>query len=116
MATWSHGFAEDIKAHSLRAGGAAGSGPGASFRNAVGALSLANLDAAVTFVGPMPRIDDALREYSLDIVADQLAITGAEQGLSSPACPRIMCVARSKDCFSALEWCARAIGRTTLQF
>lgn len=50
-------------------------------RGAVGDLSAADLDAAVTFVGPMPRIDDALRERFLDVVAEQLAIAAAEQGL-----------------------------------
>lgn len=50
-------------------------------RGAVGDLTQADLDAAVTFVGPMPRIDDALRERFLDVVAEQLAIAAAEQGL-----------------------------------
>lgn len=50
-------------------------------RGAEGGLSLADLDAAVTFVGPMPRIDDALREHFLDVVGEQLAVAAAERGL-----------------------------------
>jgi transposase InsO family protein len=41
----------------------------------------ADLDAATTFVGPMPQVDDALRERFLGTVAEQLAIAAAERGL-----------------------------------
>lgn len=41
----------------------------------------ADLDAATTFVGPMPPVDDALRERFRDTVAEQLAIAAAERGL-----------------------------------
>lgn len=45
-------------------------------------LCQVDLDAAVTFTGTMPRIDDALREHFLGVVAEQLAIVAAEQGLA----------------------------------
>ncbi|HEX6813063.1 MAG TPA: transposase family protein [Planctomycetota bacterium] len=50
-------------------------------RGGQGALTQADLDAAVTFVGTMPRIDDATREHFLDVVAEQLAIAAAQRGL-----------------------------------
>lgn len=53
----------------------------ASERGAGSELTHADLDAAVTFTGAMPRIGDALRERFLDVVAEQLAIAAAERGL-----------------------------------
>jgi transposase InsO family protein len=50
-------------------------------RGARGDLTPADLEAAVSFVGPMPRVDDGLRERFLDVLAQQLAIAAAEQGL-----------------------------------
>lgn len=44
-------------------------------------LTQADLDAAVTFTGPMPSLDDELRERFLDVVAEQLAVAAAERGL-----------------------------------
>jgi hypothetical protein len=44
-------------------------------------LTQVDLDAAVTFTGVMPQIDEGLRERFLDAVAEQLAIAAAEQGL-----------------------------------
>lgn len=44
-------------------------------------LAQTDLDAAVTFTGTMPPIDDDLRERFLDVVAEQLAIAAAERGL-----------------------------------
>lgn len=50
-------------------------------RGGRGAMTQADLDAAVTFVGAMPRIDDATRECFRDAVAEQLAAVAAERGL-----------------------------------
>jgi transposase InsO family protein len=50
-------------------------------RGGLGALTQADLDAAVTFVGSMPHIDDATRERFLDVVAEQLVIASAQRGL-----------------------------------
>jgi hypothetical protein len=50
-------------------------------RGGVGPLTQADLDAAVTFVGDMLRIDDAQREQFRGVVAEQLAIAAAERGL-----------------------------------
>lgn len=44
-------------------------------------LCQADLDAAVTFVGTMPRIDDDLRQRFLALVAEQLVVAAREQGL-----------------------------------
>jgi hypothetical protein len=51
-------------------------------RGAHGDLAQVDLDAAVTFTGTMPRIDDATREHFLDVVAEQLAIAAAQRGLA----------------------------------
>lgn len=50
-------------------------------RDATGDYVAADLEAAANFVGPMPRIDDALRERFLDTKAEQFAIAAAERGL-----------------------------------
>ncbi len=50
-------------------------------RGGHGDLTQGDLDAAVTFVGPMPRIDEATRERFRDAFAEQLAIAAAQQGL-----------------------------------
>jgi transposase InsO family protein len=50
-------------------------------RGGQGDLVQADLDAAVTFTGAMPRLDDDLRERFLDVVAEQLAMAAAERGL-----------------------------------
>lgn len=47
-----------------------------------GVLCQADLDAAITFTGTMPRIDDALRQRFLGVVAEQLTIVVAERGLA----------------------------------
>jgi transposase InsO family protein len=44
-------------------------------------LSQADLDAAVTFVGTLPRVDCALRERFLGLVAEQLTAIAKERGL-----------------------------------
>lgn len=44
-------------------------------------LCQTDLDAAVTFTGTMPRVDDALRQRFLDFVAEQLAVVVKERGL-----------------------------------
>jgi transposase InsO family protein len=54
----------------------------AQARGAVADLTQADLDAAVTFTGTMPCIDDALRERFRDVLAEQLAIAAAERGLA----------------------------------
>jgi len=46
-------------------------------------LCQADLDAAVTFVGTLPRIDRALRERFLELVAQQLAAVANERGLAN---------------------------------
>ena len=51
-------------------------------RGAQGPLTQADLDAAVTFTGVMPPVDDPLRERFRDVLAEQLAIAAAEQGLA----------------------------------
>lgn len=50
-------------------------------RGAGGDLTQADLDAAVTFTGTMPTIDEQLRERLRDAVAEQLPIAAAERGL-----------------------------------
>jgi transposase InsO family protein len=50
-------------------------------RGGQGDLTQVDLDAAVTFVKPMQQIDDAVRERFRDVVAEQLAVAAAEQGL-----------------------------------
>jgi transposase InsO family protein len=50
-------------------------------RGAVGDYVTADLEAAANFVGPMPAVDQALRERFLDTKAEQLAIAAAERGL-----------------------------------
>jgi transposase InsO family protein len=45
-------------------------------------LCQADLDSAVTFTGTMPRIDDALRQRFVAIVAEQLAAVAAQWGLA----------------------------------
>ena len=53
----------------------------ARLRGSPGMLSQADLDCAVTFTGTMPRIDAALREHFLALVAEQLAVVATERGL-----------------------------------
>lgn len=50
-------------------------------RGGQGGYVAADLAAATTFVGPMPQVDEALRERFRDTVAEQLAIAAAERGL-----------------------------------
>lgn len=57
-------------------------------RGGQGDLVQADLDAAVTFVGPMPRIDGALRGRFRDVFAEQLRIVAAERGLVIAAISR----------------------------
>lgn len=46
------------------------------------ALCQLDLDAAVTFIDSMPRIDDELRHRFLGVVAEQMVVVAAEQGLA----------------------------------
>lgn len=50
-------------------------------RGATDELTQADLDAAVTCTGPLPRIDDALRSHFRAVVAEQLAVVCHERGL-----------------------------------
>ena len=50
-------------------------------RGGRGDLLQADLDAAVTCVGTIPRIADATRERFRDVLAEQLAAVAAERGL-----------------------------------
>lgn len=52
-------------------------------RGSPAGLCQADLDCAVTFTGTMPRIDDALRERFVQLVARQVAAVRAERGLAS---------------------------------
>jgi hypothetical protein len=51
-------------------------------RGAGGVFCQADLDAAVTFTGTMPRIDPADREVFMDLVAAELRVVAAERGVA----------------------------------
>ena len=50
-------------------------------RGGEGGYVAADLEAATTFVGPMARVDEGVRERFLGLVDEQLAIAAAERGL-----------------------------------
>ena len=54
----------------------------ARLRGSAGPLCQADLDAAVTFVGPMARVDPGLRRRFQQLVADQLVAVAAERGVA----------------------------------
>jgi transposase InsO family protein len=57
----------------------------AQLRGSTDRLTQADHDCAVTFRGEMARVDDAMRARFRDIVAEQLAVVIAEQGLAGDA-------------------------------
>lgn len=58
-----------------------------------GALTQADLDRAVTYVGVLPKVDEALRGRFLALVEHELAVVGQSGGLLSMTRYATMCVA-----------------------
>lgn len=54
----------------------------AAARRGGGTLTQADLDAAVTYVGVLPKVDEELRRLFLAVVAEQLEVVARERGVA----------------------------------